>query len=287
MDKNGIHYINNKKISDLNCISILNPSFLYGINCFEGIRAYWHNNKLRLIDLNHHINRLYKSAKRLSLNPPLTKIQLKTHIKKILENEEISCNIYIRVTIFAGNEIGSWHERVYFNTLVSITEKESFLHNPKSFRLKVSSFKRIANDSMPPDVKAGANYLNSRYAHIEATDSGYDGALFLTRKGFISESTGSCIFFISENYVETPTLDSDILNSITRKRIIRLCRANGINIIEKCIPINLLQTYKAAFLVGTMMEIKPISEIDSVKYDTRNSTFETILKLFINSLLND
>lgn len=283
----GIHYLNCKKISQINCISILNPSFLYGVNCFEGIRGYWHNNKLRVIDLNPHINRLYKSAKKLSLNPPLTKTELKTHVKKILENEEINCNVYIRITLFAGNETGSWHERSYFNNLISITEKESFLHNPKSFRLKVSTFKRISINSMPPDVKAGANYLNSRYAHLEALDNGYDGALFLTNKGYVSESTGSCIFFISENSVETPNLDSDILNSITRKRIIKLCRSNNINVIEKQIPINLLETYKAAFLVGTMMEVKPVSQIDSLKYDTRDSTFKTILNLFIDSVVND
>lgn len=287
MGHKGIHYLNNKKVENINCISVLNPSFLYGINCFEGIRAYWFNNKLRVIDLESHVDRLYKSAKKLSLKPPLTKAGLLTHIQKILEKEEISFNAYIRVTIFAGNETGSWHERSYFNNLVSITEKESFLHNPKSFRLKVSTFKRISINSMPPDVKAGANYLNSRYAHLEALDNGYDGALFLTNKGYVSESTGSCIFFISENSVETPNLDSDILNSITRKRIIKLCRSNSINVIEKQIPINLLETYKAAFLVGTMMEVKPVSQIDSVKYDTRDSTFKTILNLFIDSIVND
>jgi branched-chain amino acid aminotransferase len=287
MGHKGIHYLNNKKVENTNCISILNPSFLYGINCFEGIRAYWFNNKLRVIDLESHIDRLYKSAKKLSLKPPLTKARLLTHVQKILEKEEISFDAYIRVTIFAGNETGSWHERSYFNNLISITEKESFLHNPKSFRLKVSTFKRISINSMPPDVKAGANYLNSRYAHLEALDNGYDGALFLTNKGYVSESTGSCIFFISENSVETPNLDSDILNSITRKRIIKLCRSNNINVIEKQISINLLETYKAAFLVGTMMEVKPVSQIDSLKYDTRDSTFKTILNLFIDSVVND
>lgn len=287
MGHKGIHYLNNKKVENINCISVLNPSFLYGINCFEGIRAYWFNNKLRVIDLESHVDRLYKSAKKLSLKPPLTKARLLTQIQKILEKEEISFNAYIRVTIFAGNETGSWHERSYFNNLVSITEKESFLHNPKSFRLKVSTFKRISINSMPPDVKAGANYLNSRYAHLEALDNGYDGALFLTNKGYVSESTGSCIFFISGNSVETPNLDSDILNSITRKRIIKLCRSNNINVIEKQIPINLLETYKAAFLVGTMMEVKPVSQIDYLKYDTRDSTFKTILNLFIDSVVND
>ena len=98
---------------------------------------------------------------------------------------------------------------------------------------------------------------------------------------------GPAFFLFLRNSVETPNLDSDILNSITRKRIIKLCRSNNINVIEKQIPINLLETYKAAFLVGTMMEVKPVSQIDSLKYDTIDSTFKTILNLFIDSVVND
>ena len=140
MGHKGIHYLNNKKVENINCISILNPSFLYGINCFEGIRAYWFNNKLRVIDLESHVDRLYKSAKKLSLKPPLTKARLLTHIQKILEKEEISFNAYIRVTIFAGNETGSWHERSYFNNLVSITKKRILLTQPQIIQVKSFNF---------------------------------------------------------------------------------------------------------------------------------------------------
>ena len=59
---------------------------------------------------------------------------------------------------------------------------------------------------MPPDVKAGANYLNSRYAHLKALDNGYDGALFLTNKGYVSESIGPAFFFISETSGKIPDL---------------------------------------------------------------------------------
>ena len=147
--------------------------------------------------------------------------------------------------------------------------------------LSLTSIKRISSAAMPPSVKAGANYLNSRYALLEAKSRGYEGALFSSNNNFISESTGSCIFFIKNHVVYTPSVECDILIGITRNRIINLCKENEIEIHEIAIPITSIYFFDAAFLAGTMIELKPVSKIDRKNYNTiDNKTFLKILKLF-------
>ena len=76
--------------------------------------------------------------------------------------------------------------------------------------------------------------MNSRLAHIEAVENKFDTALLLDNKGFISESTGSTIFLVKNNKLFTPSLDSSILDSITRKSIIELAdKLHNIETIQK------------------------------------------------------
>jgi branched-chain amino acid aminotransferase len=145
--------------------------------------------------------------------------------------------------------------------------------------LAFSSYKRISSNSMPPSVKAGANYLNSRYALLDAKKRGFEGALFLAQDNSISESTGSCIFFIKNDVLFTPSIHSDILIGVTRNRIIDLARSLGIETFQEKIAIEDLPSFEGAFLVGTMIELKPISRIEEIVYDPSH---EIITKLIIS-----
>lgn len=274
----NVAYLDGIKVSPNNQISLYNPSFLYGINCFEGIRAYWNDKhcKLHFFDLNEHLDRLYSSADALDFKElPIDKLGLAKHIYDIINLENIKENIYVRVTFFLGEDT-SWSDELNVRVLVSIRSMNSELNNSKPLSVGISSFKRISDKSMPPYVKAGANYLNSRYALLEAKRKGYDGAIFMSDKECISESTGSCIFFIKDNTLYTPSVTCDILVGITRNRIIALCKNNGINVIESEIVSSDLPSFDAAFLAGTMIEIKPIQRIEQFNYNTENSLYKMI-----------
>ena len=159
-------------------------------------------------------------------------------------------------------------------------------NNKNKYSLKISNVIRNTEKGTSPSIKAGGNYLNSRYAKIEAIEHGYDDALMINHKGFISEATGSCIFFLKDGALFTPSLDCDILPSITRYRIISLCKKNRIKVIEgRYKPGDLIRS-DAAFLCGSMIEIMPISNIDNMKFDTSNSSmFRNIVKLYKKSLI--
>lgn len=277
----NIAYYNGKKINNLNQISIYNASFLYGINCFEGIRGYWNPEiaKMNLLDSDKHFERLDNSISHLRFNYNFNIKDLKIELHDILYAEKIEENVYIRITIFVDGET-SWSEQESISRIISIRSISSRLCLKNSITMCFSNYRRISNNSMPPSVKAGANYLNSRYALLDAIGKGYDGAIFISQDGFISESTGSCIFFIKNNVLYTPNLESDILASITRERIIIIAKKLGIITIEKFINPDSIRDYDSAFLVGTMIELQQISQIDNYQLDLDNPVFLQISLAF-------
>jgi branched-chain amino acid aminotransferase len=280
MSNINVAYLNGSRIDNLNIISLYNPSFLYGINVFEGIRSYFNGDCQIVFDLDEHLIRLFESISFIGFNFDISKNSLKTELISILEKEKINTDVYIRITIFLGSD-SSWSDINNVQRLISIRSLNSNLDNLESTTMSLTSIKRISSDAMPPFVKAGANYLNSRYALLEAKSRGYEGALFTSNHNFISESTGSCIFFIKNHVVYTPSVDCDILVGVTRNRIIKLCEENDIEVNEIAIPSTSLFIYDAAFLAGTMIELKPIDKIDQKNYNTiNNKVFLKILKLF-------
>lgn len=276
-----LNYYNGKKLEDAHCISLKNASFLYGINCFEGIRGYYlpGSRFLNVLDLDDHLNRLGNSLEFLNFNVNYNKVIIKNEILKIINDNKIEENIYIRLTYFLEGE-GSWRETENIGFTINIRSIYSDLLNPDAIQLGISKFLRISKDSLPPFVKAGSNYLNSRYALLETQRRGFEGALFLNNNGFISEATGSCIFFIKNGAIYTPSDDSDILLGITRNTILKLAIASKIVVNCVLVPLEEVDSFECAFLAGTMAELKPISRINDHILDINHPVFMKLLKLY-------
>ena len=277
----NVLYTNGAKSDSLVGVSFYNPTFLYGISCFEGVRAYWvaESRKLVFLDLEDHLLRLYNSSERLSLLPPLSVARLRAEILLIAEQEMIQEDVYIRITFFLGGD-GSWHSTNDIHYMISFRSMPSELGRRAPAAVGISKFHRIAAEAMPASVKAGANYLNSRYGMIDVRSRGFDDALFLTRTGLVAEATGSTIFFIKDGGLHTPSLDCDILAGITRARLLRLCQQYGISVRELKIQQEQLPIYEGAFLSGTMVEIRPVSRLNDKVYDLANNMHKKVVDLF-------
>ena len=254
------------------------------------MRGYWNisSKQMLLLDLNQHIDRLYLSAERMRFNFRVAKEEIIVQIRQFIIKENIQENIYLRITLFIDGET-SWMEQENISYLISFRSMESNLVEEISsnkYSLKISNVIRNTEQGTSPSIKAGGNYLNSRYAKIEAKEHGFDDALMINHKGYISEATGSCIFFLKDGLLFTPSLDCDILPSITRYRIISLCKKKGIEVIEGRYKTEDLIRSDAAFLCGSMIEIMPISNIDNTKFDTSNSSvYRKIVSLYKESLI--
>lgn len=260
-------------------IDVLSPSTQYGLNVFEGIKGYYEGNNLFILDLNSHIKRLLKSAEFLSINHHYNHKSIYESIINLVKENEINFSVYIKA-VFLFPEQGSWSTQNKASLFIAIFETQDFNIEKAPLSAKISSWERINSRSLPPRVKSGANYINSRLAQLEVIRDGYDTAIFLDNAGFLSEAPGSCLFLVKDGVFFTPSLTSSVLESITRKIIIYIIR----NILNKeCIESTLdrIDFYQSdeAFLCGTAIELAAIKSIDHINFG-KTQLFPLLAKEF-------
>lgn len=244
-------------------ISLVSPGLAFAVTVFEGVRAYWNNkhNQLYIFRLNEHLERLNFSIKTIEMSPAPDFKGIEEQVIKLLKLNKTKEDVYIRVQSY----VDDWGDMMAHGPVsTSITcqkrPRVSAYLNGKHFM--VSSWRRNSDDASPPRIKSSANYLNGRLAGLEATRSGYEGAILLNRNGTVSEGPGGCIFIIRKNKIITPSLSSGILESITRDTLIYLASDIGEDIVEREIGRTELYLADEAFYCGTAQEIVPILSID-------------------------
>ena len=127
----------------------------------------------------------------------------------------------------------------------------------------ISSWQRISDSSIPPRVKCAANYQNARLSLLQARLDGYDSALLLNAAGKVAEEPRGCVFLCRDGQVVTPTVTSDILESITRATLMQLFReVHGVEVIEREVDRTEFYVADEAFVCGSGLEVAPILSID-------------------------
>ncbi len=250
------------KIESELTISLLSPTSQFGLNVFEGIRCYKNKDHMLLFRLNDHIDRLYNSANQIGVRIKESKDELKKIIISLIKKNNFSSDIILRVILYVDQK-GSWSQNYDGEILVIPKEYNRAYEKKKSLNLYLSKWERINENSMPPTIKCGANYINSRLAHLDAVKNGFDTALLINNNGTISESTGACFFGIKNNKLITPPISSSILDSITRKTIIQISKELlNINTEIREVELEEIELFEEIFLCGTSIEIFPVAKIN-------------------------
>ena len=250
------------KIESELTISLLSPTSQFGLNVFEGIRCYKNKDHMLLFRLNDHIDRLYNSANQIGVRIKESKDELKKIIISLIKKNNFSSDIILRVILYVDQK-GSWSQNYDGEILVIPKEYNRAYEKKKSLNLYLSKWERINENSMPPTIKCGANYINSRLAHLDAVKNGFDTALLINNNGTISESTGACFFGIKNNKLITPPISSSILDSITRKTIIQISKELlNINTEIREVKLEEIELFEEIFLCGTSIEIFPVAKIN-------------------------
>ena len=250
------------KIESELTISLLSPTSQFGLNVFEGIRCYKNKDHMLLFRLKDHIDRLYNSANQIGLRIKESKDELKKIIISLIKKNNFSSDIILRVILYVDQK-GSWSQNYDGEILVIPKEYNRAYEKKKSLNLYLSKWERINENSMPPTIKCGANYINSRLAHLDAVKNGFDTALLINNNGTISESTGACFFGIKNNKLITPPISSSILDSITRKTIIQISKELlNINTEIREVKLKEIELFEEIFLCGTSIEIFPVAKIN-------------------------
>jgi len=128
----------------------------------------------------------------------------------------------------------------------------------------VSSWTRIAPNTLPAMAKSGANYMNSQLIKMEAILNGYVEGIALDVNGYVSEGSGENVFVVRHGTLQTAPLGNSVLPGITRDSVLKIAQDLGIPVVEQGIPRELLYIADEAFFTGTAAEITPIRSVDKI-----------------------
>jgi branched-chain amino acid aminotransferase len=248
-------------------IHVMSHVVNYGTSVFEGIRCYNTQRGSAVFCLQQHVDRLMNSAKIYRMDVPYSREQIKQAIlDTIRENRMKEC--YIRPVIFRGyGEIGVNPLGCPIDVVIAVWEWGKYLGKEaleQGVDVCVSSWTRIAPNTLLALAKAGANYMNSQLVKMEALKNGYSEGIALDNQGYVSEGSGENIFLIKDGIVHTPPLGSSILPGITRGVVIQICRDLGIQVVEHTIAREFLYLADEVFFTGTAAEVTPIRSIDKI-----------------------
>lgn len=254
-------YINGKYYDAKNArISVFDHGLLYGDGVFEGIRAY-HG---RVFKLAEHIERLYRSAKAIMLEIPMSREELTRAVIETCRKNRLRDG-YIRLVVTRGEGTLGLNPNRCSHPAVIIIAGKIQLYPPSMYEegmaiVTVATTRNLSN-AINPAIKS-LNYLNNILAKIEANIAGVEEAIMLNAEGFVAECTGDNIFIASGQRLLTPPLSAGALYGITRGVVLELARKEGLETIEQNLTRYDLYNADECFLTGTGAELVPVVKID-------------------------
>jgi len=241
-------------------VNVMIHSLQYGSGIFEGIRANAAKKGIAIFRLDDHVKRFFNSARIYGMQLGIKPEELRSAIvETVVKNGPEEC--YIRPFAFYDNaSLGLGNLGKVRIAIATVNMGDYF--SPKGLRCRVSSWRRINSTILPPEAKGSGNYLNSLLASLEAKRSGADEAILLTYDGYVAEGPAENIFLVENGKLVTPGKEADILLGITRDSVIKLAENMGIEVEERNVHQEELETCDEAFFAGTAAKITPIIEIN-------------------------
>jgi len=246
-------------------VHVLSHGLHYGSSVFEGIRAYDAEGGVAVFRLDDHLARLERSAAQYFMDVPYPREEMRQGVHGVISSNGLGA-CYIRPIVLRGYGVMGLHP-LEAPVDVSIAAwvwgaylGEDGLRN--GIDAKVSSWRRIGNNTIPATAKAGGQYLNSILAKIETHKAGYAEAILLNEQGMVADGSGENIFVVKDGLISTPPLSAAILEGITRNSIMEIARAEGYDVVERDLARSELYNADEVFMTGTAAEVCPIRSVD-------------------------
>ena len=241
-------------------IHVMSHVVHYGSSVFEGIRCYAPG----VFRLPEHMARLIDSAKIYRMPVPYTADQLSAAVVDVVEANGVS-PCYIRPIAFRGyGEIGVNPLKSPIEVYIANFPWGKYVPGNEGADVCVSSWSRLAPNTMPSLAKAGANYMNSQLIRMEAEINGYAEGIALDVNGYLSEGSGENLFLVRNGVLYTTPLANSVLSGITRDSVITLAKQLGIEVVEQALPRELLYICDEAFFTGTAAEVTHLRSVDRI-----------------------
>lgn len=251
-------------------VHVLSHALHYGSSVFEGIRAYETGSGVKVFRLTDHMQRLFDSAKIYRMPIPFERDELIEVCKTLIKANGLTRGAYIRPIALRGyGEIGVAPKPEHpVDVAIAAWEWGAYLGAEgleKGVDVCVSSWQRVAPNTVPALAKAGGNYLSSQLISVEAKSRGFAEGIALSSDGTVSEGAGENIFLVRDGRIITPPSTSSILTGITRDTVMKLIERLGLTIVEQTIPREALYLAEEMFFTGTAAEITPIRSVDNIE----------------------
>ena len=245
-------------------VHVLTHGLHYASSVFEGERAY----EGEIFKLREHTERLFYSAETLGMKIPYSVEEIDEACVATLKKQGLK-DAYIRPVAWRGSEMmGVSAQKNRINVAIAVWEWPSYFdpqERLKGIRLDIADWRRPDPKTAPSFAKAAGLYMICTLSKHAAEAKGYADAMMLDYRGQVAEATGANLFFITDGVIHTPKPDC-FLDGITRRTVIDLARARGIEVVERAIMPEELSGFSECFLTGTAAEVTPVSEIGSYRF---------------------
>jgi len=264
----------------------------WGANVFEGIRGYWNepDDQLYLFRVEDHLARLGRSMRALHMEVGYAADDLAAAAVDLITANGWRRDVHVCVVAYFDqgpnfDPLSPTRDTGVHITATPVTRSRGYAEGAAA---SISSWRRISDDSMPPRIKAGANYHNSRLAHHEAVRNGYDTTLILNQRGTLAEAPGACVIMVRDGRLVTPPGTSGVLEGITVATVGELADEElGVALDRREIDRTELYMADEIFLCGTMAEILPVTSVDRLPVGTgrRGELTRQIQELYQRAVL--
>lgn len=248
-------------------IHVLSHVVSYGSAVFEGIRCYQTSRGPAIFRLPEHVRRLINSAKIYRMAPEFARETLEQACVDVIRENHLAA-AYLRPLVLRGyGSLGVLPGENPIEVYIAAYEWGRYLGGDaleQGVDVCISSWRRMAPDTLPAMAKAAANYMNSQLIKMEAVTNGYSEGIALDMQGFISEGSGENLFLVRDGELMTPPLSNSVLPGITRESIVTIAADLGIPCRVEPIPREAVYVADEMFFCGTAVEVTPIRSVDRV-----------------------
>ncbi|EQA44419.1 branched-chain-amino-acid transaminase [Leptospira broomii serovar Hurstbridge str. 5399] len=246
-------------------INIKTHALQYGTTVFGGIRGYYDeaSKNLYVFRILDHYKRLVNSTKIMQLRCEKTPENLRDITLDLLRQSGYERNVYLRPFVYTSAlQLSPRFHDVPTEIAIYVLELDDYLDTKRGLTTMVSSWRRFDDTVIPTLSKVSGGYVNSALAKSEAVQNGYDEAIFLDGRGFVSEGSAENIFLVRDGKILTPSISSSLLEGITRRSVLQIAKDLGYEIIEREITRSELYISDEIFFSGTGVQIAWVSQVD-------------------------
>ena len=246
-------------------VHVLSHAMHYASAVFEGERCYGGE----IFELRQHTERFFESAQIMDFEIPYTPDEIDAACEGLVKENGITDG-YLRPIAWRGaGMMGVSAQKAGVHVAVAAWDWPAYFSpeaRMQGIRMKWAKWRRPDPATIPCKTKAAGLYMICTLSKHDAEKDGYSDALMLDYRGYIAEATGANIFLLmSDGKLHTPTPDC-FLDGITKRTVMKLAEARGLEIVERHIKPEELTTVSEVFLTGTAVEVTPVSEIGEYKF---------------------